>query len=59
MANNKTVNRFMEKKLYTSPLTEATNVKLTGVLLTSPEDPRPVPPIGPGPSSARRREQPF
>lgn len=49
----------MEKRLYTSPLTEEANVKFTGVILTSPEDSRPVPPIGPGPNAAKRREQPF
>ena len=47
----------MEKKLYSSPLTEVTKVNMTGNVLTgSPDTPTPVPPH---PGAPRRWKEPV
>ena len=50
MVNDKMVNGFMEKKLYTAPLMEVAQINLSSCILDgSPVvDPRPIPPLGPG-----------
>ena len=58
MVNDKMVNGFMKKKLYIIPLTEVASVKMSGVILTSPEPSvaGPQPPQGPAGAPARRTE---
>ncbi len=49
MVNDKMVNGFMEKKLYNCPFVEVEKLKLSGVLLASPQgDDTPLPPLDPG-----------
>lgn len=38
----------MKKRLYIIPLTEVAKVNMSGVILTSPTDDTPAPPIHPG-----------
>lgn len=50
----------MEKKLYTSPLVEAEELRFGGVLLASPQgDDTPLPPMDPGYTPIRRRTPVF
>ena len=48
---------IMEKKLYNNPLVEVEDLKLSGVLMASPQgDSTPPPPLDPGLAPKRRAE---